>query len=528
MVTGSQAEADQCTRLITNELKDIEAAAHESAIVKEQQQKLQFEKELTEQRLRQEQESVEEKRKLDLEHQEKLKEVQQSSTPHKTGFVKMPKLVITKFDGTPQDWVRFWGQFHSQIDKSNVDPVTKFSYLKELVKIKVRKLIDGLPFTDEGYEKAKSLLEKKYGDSSEVVGAYVRSILELPTIRERDVVKIHNFYETLLYNVESLTTLDSLGKLDEAVRFTVDKLDAIKSELAMTNENWNKWTFEQFVEALGKWTKNNPVKDSQQKKFPREKGRSFFANRDNGNTYHTRGCLFCSDENHKALNCDKVVRCEDRKKIFAEKHLCFNCAGGKHRAVDCKSKGRCQTCGGKHHTTLCDKNQKPREPGMTASHIGPSSVIHPVVVVRINGYKFRALLDSGASHSYASSTAINLIGAKVKSTGLRQIATLTGVTARTMQVYTIKMDSLSDDFNVEVNLTKIEKKELLFLENPHYKEIIRNHSHLRGVHMDDDDDKDLLPVHILLGANDYAKIRTSENLRVGRIGEPVAEHTKFG
>jgi hypothetical protein len=166
---------------------------------------------------------------------------------------------------------------------------------------------------------------------------------------------------------------------------------------------------------------------------------------------------------------------------------------------------------------------------MTASHIGPSSVFHPVVVVRINGYKFRALLDSGASHSYASSTAINLIGAKVKSTGLRQIATLTGVTARTMQVYAIKMDYLSDDFNVEVNLTKIEKKELLFLENPHYKEIIQNHSHLRGVHMDDDDDdKDLLPVHILLGANDYANIRTSENLRVGRIGEPVAEHTKFG
>ena len=77
------AEADQCTRLITNELKGIEAAAQESVILKEQQQKLQFEKELTEQRLRQEQESVEEKRKLDLEYHEKLKEVQQSSTPTK-------------------------------------------------------------------------------------------------------------------------------------------------------------------------------------------------------------------------------------------------------------------------------------------------------------------------------------------------------------------------------------------------------------------------------------------------------------
>jgi hypothetical protein len=176
------AEADQCTHLITNELKGIEAAAQESVILKEQRQKLQFEKELTEQRVCQEQELILEKRKLDLEYHERLKEVQQSSTLHETGFVKMPKLVITKFDGTPQDWVRFWGQFHAQIDKSNVDPVTKFSYLKELVEIKVRKLIDGVPFTDEGYERAKRLLEKKFGDSSEVVGAYVRNILELPPI----------------------------------------------------------------------------------------------------------------------------------------------------------------------------------------------------------------------------------------------------------------------------------------------------------------------------------------------------------
>ena len=69
---------------------------------------------------------------------------------------------------------------------------------------------------------------------------------------------------------------------------------------------------------------------------------------------------------------------------------------------------------------------------MTANNIGNTAVIHPAVVVKIAGYKFRALLDSGASHSYASSTAINLINAHPKSTGLRQIA---GITTRTMQVF---------------------------------------------------------------------------------------------
>ena len=200
-----------------------------------------------------------------------------------------------------------------------------------------------------------------------------------------------------------------LDKLDAAVRFIFDKLVVIKSELAMTNEKWDEWTFVEFVKALERWTKNNPNRETSSSKYPKEKGRTFFA-KSHGNN-NDKGCLFCSNEGHKAVRCDKVTNPGDRKKIFAEKQLCFNCAGGQHRAADCKSKNICQTCQGKHHTPICDKSRPPsapREPGMTANHIGASTVVHPVVVVRINGYKFRALLDSGASHSYASASARRL------------------------------------------------------------------------------------------------------------------------
>ena len=46
--------------------------------------------------------------------------------------------------------------------------------------------------------------------------------------------------------------------------------------------------------------------------------------------------------------------------------------------------------------------------------------------------------------------------------------------------------------------------------------------------MDDDHKKENLPVHITLGANDFAKIHTSECLRLGRRGDPVAEFRQFG
>ena len=49
---------------------------------------------------------------------------------------KLPKLVITKFKGTPADWLRFWGQFAAEVDAANVSQITKFSYLKSFWSLK--------------------------------------------------------------------------------------------------------------------------------------------------------------------------------------------------------------------------------------------------------------------------------------------------------------------------------------------------------------------------------------------------------
>ena len=43
----------------------------------------------------------------------------------------------------------------------------------------------------------------------------------------------------------------------------------------------------------------------------------------------------------------------------------------------------------------------------------------------------------------------------------------------------------------------------------------------------DNDPKPFLPVHLILGASDYAAIKTAEPACVGELGEPVAEKTKF-
>ena len=113
--------------------------------------------------------------KIQLERQMEKVRIETQNT--RSSNAKLPKLVITKFNGTSMDWLRFWNQLQAEIDKANVAAVTKFSYLKELVDPKVRSCIDGLPFSTEGYERAKAILETRYGDTSEIVNAYVQNIM---------------------------------------------------------------------------------------------------------------------------------------------------------------------------------------------------------------------------------------------------------------------------------------------------------------------------------------------------------------
>ena len=91
---------------------------------------------------------------------------QQATTTPSDIQAKLPKLMITKFDGTYMDWPRFWGQFTEAIDKTGAQPITKFTYLRELLDVKVKRAIEALPFTAEGYNRAKNILSKRFGKES--------------------------------------------------------------------------------------------------------------------------------------------------------------------------------------------------------------------------------------------------------------------------------------------------------------------------------------------------------------------------
>ena len=103
--------------------------------------------------------------------------------PQPSVAAKLPKLSITKFSAIKSRRLApFWGKFESEIDSSNLAKVTKLGYLKELLEKHLRNYIEGLPFTEDGYNNAKAILEAEYGQPAEIVNVYMKNIMELPVI----------------------------------------------------------------------------------------------------------------------------------------------------------------------------------------------------------------------------------------------------------------------------------------------------------------------------------------------------------
>ena len=119
--------------------------------------------------------------------------------------------------------------------------------------------IDGLPFTSEGYERAKNILKTNYGKPSEVANAHTQQIISLPTMQGSQPSKIHEFYENLVTNTQALETMGKIKDINGYVRVTLDKLPGIRADLVRLDEDWQNWGFPQMIEALRKWCDRNPV-----------------------------------------------------------------------------------------------------------------------------------------------------------------------------------------------------------------------------------------------------------------------------
>ena len=58
--------------------------------------------------------------------------------------------------------------------------------------------------------------------------------------------------------------------------------------------------------------------------------------------------------------------------------------------------------------------------------------------------------------------------------------------------------------------------------------MIETYDHLKGIQMNERDAKSELPIHVILGASDYVKIKMQKCSTEGKINESLAEQTNMG
>ena len=230
-------EADEKALSIRQTVEKIKEKKREADKVESEKQEMALAKKKHEARMQQERELLDQQIKF----QKAIEASQQDQASKNTITTKLPKLSISKFDGSFANWLPFWNKFEAEIETTDLAPVSKLAYLKELVDPKVSAGIEGLPSNTEGYERAKNILKGEYGKTSEIVNAYVQNILGLPTVASADPNKVDAFHKTLLYNVQSLETLGKIERVNGMTRSVLDKLSGIKADLVRGQTDWQDW-----------------------------------------------------------------------------------------------------------------------------------------------------------------------------------------------------------------------------------------------------------------------------------------------
>ena len=96
-----------------------------------------------------------------------------------------------------------------------------------------------------------------------------------------------------------------------------------------------------------------------------------------------------------------------------------------------------------------------------------TNVTYPVVIIKVNGVKCRALLDKDSGSSYISESFINVLKINPVRKEYKAIETLTNSTTKKLKIYSLKVENLDKNFSF-----RTEREVLITLPNPKYNKMI--------------------------------------------------------
>ncbi|XP_066924011.1 uncharacterized protein [Clytia hemisphaerica] len=281
-----------------------------------------------------------------------------------------PAVKLEVFKGDPLEYRSFITDFEELVEKRISDSEGRLARLMNFTEGEANDLIQCCLYLSDGYNHAKSLLKKKYGDPHRIMTFFKKELDRWEAIKPGDSSALGKFYSFLL-KCGSVIENKLWNSFD-----TADNLCIITSKLPLhCRDKWNRKVINIRTESDREpcfkdvilFVENEMIVASDPL-FSREAfkdrfyddsrvGRSNFKpkrlhdRKDGTKGFKTFLCSAC-DVDHDIEVCPifKGKTMEERFRFILKEKLCFGCLEKGHLASSCKNRRTCLVCNKKHPT----------------------------------------------------------------------------------------------------------------------------------------------------------------------------------
>ena len=494
------------------------------------------------------------------EHSDKALEALYRQQSMMMGALQAPKIQLMEFHGDPMQYHAFVRSFEENVEKMLPDSGARLARLMHLCKGEAGRAIKccNLMDPEQGYARARRLLERRFGDSHTITELWIKKLNE-----GGPRVNLQEYADELLDCYESLKALGALQEMD-AQR----NLLAMITRLPMHLQNkWQDHVFDlrsrenrrptlkdvvEFVDRAAAVV-SDPVYGSasiRSKRAEKPTTRAAYVV-----TADVR-CPICDEGEHGVSQCRRFIDMDPNERLDTalRKQICFMCLIPGHITRECTNPVKCQAkgCGQRHATMLHEADweglrrvsrekrevkasSSPETEGYHGHHVAShhvlgSKVALPFLLVKVTSpetgisVKTYALLDSGSSVSLCQDKLLQMLKAR----GRTEKMSLTTLERRnheaTARVVSLKVSSLYG--NEELAIPQVFARPNLHLSSGNLvtEAEVRRWPHLRDLplhHAEMDD------VTLLIGQDCPEALMPLTTIPGGK-GEPYAVMTRLG
>ena len=268
-------------------------------------------------------------------------------------------------------------------------------FLDKYTKGKANNVVKGFlaMSSDSAYEKARKMLDQRFGNPVHVAEAYKSNLRSWSKINDGDSSGLQDFSDFLVRCEEAMKTMQSMGDLDstETLHLVSSKLPSYSAVKwcrhahEMQTRSKKIVTFSALVNFVRGEAElaNDPIfspdalkaerkKTGAQPKWGwRNKSRKKDDSDLSANSFATaasppvnslvpsskppadQNCPLCNAR-HDLAKCSKFLKSsvDERSEVIRSKGLCYGCFKSGHVSAGCRNRSICKECGRRHHTLL--------------------------------------------------------------------------------------------------------------------------------------------------------------------------------